>query len=51
VVGYIIYKKINHPLELYSKRVEAIKWFEKNHPEDFDFYGIGWDRYVSSNRY
>jgi hypothetical protein len=31
--------------------VEAIKWFEKNHPEDFDFYGIGWDRYVSSNRY
>jgi hypothetical protein len=34
-------KKINHPLELYSKRVEAIKWFEKNHPEDFDFYGIG----------
>jgi hypothetical protein len=44
-------KKINHPLELYSKRVEAIKWFEKNHPEDFDFYGIGWDRYVSSNRY
>jgi hypothetical protein len=36
-------------LELYSKRVEAIKWFEKNHPEDFDFYGIGWDRYVSSD--
>ncbi len=33
-----------HPLELYSARVEAIKWFEKNHPEDFDLYGINWDR-------
>lgn len=38
-------KKSNHPLELYSKRVEAIRWFEKNHPEDFDFYGVGWDVY------
>ena len=44
-------KKNNHPLELYSKRVEAIEWFEKNHPQDFDFYGIGWDKFVSSNRY
>jgi hypothetical protein len=23
--------------------VEVIKWFEKNHPEDFDFYGVNWD--------
>ncbi len=44
-------KKNNHPLELYSKRVEAIEWFEKNHLEDFDFYGIGWDKYTSSNKY
>lgn len=44
-------KKKNHPLELYSKRVEAIRWFEKNHLEDFDFYGIGWDKYSSSNKY
>lgn len=36
-------KTFNHPLELYSKRVEAIRWFEKHHPEDFDLYGIGWD--------
>lgn len=28
--------------ELYSKRVEAIQWFEKNHPTDFDLYGTGW---------
>lgn len=36
-------KKINHNLELYSKRVEAIRWFEQNHPEYFDLYGIGWN--------
>lgn len=43
-------KNVNHPLELYSKRIEAIKWFEKNHPDDFDFYGIGWDEYTISNK-
>ena len=31
--------------ELYSKRLEAIKWFEKNHPAEFDFYGMGWGLY------
>lgn len=34
-----------HQNELYSERVKAIRWFEKNAPEDFDLYGIGWDRY------
>ncbi len=43
--------KSSHHLELYSKRLEAIRWFEKNHPEEFDFYGIGWDSYTSSNKY
>ena len=38
-------KKLNHSLELYSKRIEVIRWFEKNYPEDFEFYGIGWDKY------
>jgi alpha(1,3/1,4) fucosyltransferase len=38
-------KKINHPLELYSKRIEAIRWFECNHPEDFDLYGSNWKNY------
>jgi alpha(1,3/1,4) fucosyltransferase len=33
------------PLELYSERIRAIRWFEKNHPNDFDLYGIGWDKY------
>lgn len=41
-------KRSSHPLELYSKRVEAIEWFEKHHPEDFDLYGIGWDEYIFS---
>ena len=38
-------KKSRHPLELYSKRVEAIRWFERNHPDEFDLYGVGWDAY------
>ncbi len=35
-----------HPFELYSKRLEAIKFYEKKHAEMFDFYGIGWDIYT-----
>ena len=31
--------------ELYSKRKEAIRWFERNYIDDFDLYGVGWDRY------
>ena len=34
-----------HPLELYTERLKAIRWFEQNHPENFDLYGIGWDKY------
>lgn len=44
-------KKVNHPLELYSKRIEAIRWFEKNNSSDFDFYGIGWNEYRIENKY
>lgn len=29
--------------ELYSERYKVIQWFEKNHPEDFKFYGSGWE--------
>ncbi len=35
----------SHPLELYTERVKAIRWFERHHPEDFDLYGMGWDTY------
>jgi alpha(1,3/1,4) fucosyltransferase len=30
--------------ELYTARVDAIKWFEKNHPDDFHLFGLGWDK-------
>lgn len=36
------YKLITHPLELYTERLKAIRWFERHHPDDFDLYGIGW---------
>jgi len=32
-----------HPKELYSERIRAINWFRKNHPDQFDLYGYGWD--------
>jgi len=31
------------PRDLYVERVRAIRWFEKNAPQDFDLYGIGWN--------
>ncbi len=33
------------PNELYSRRVEFIRWFEANHPDRFDLYGVGWNEY------
>ncbi|MCK9265610.1 glycosyltransferase family 10 [bacterium] len=39
-------KYYKHPLELYSERIKAIRWFEKHHSEDFDLYGFGWDKAV-----
>jgi hypothetical protein len=39
-------KVSNHPLELYSHRLEAIDWFEKNHPDEFDLYGQGWNKII-----
>ena len=39
-------KLSTHPLELYSKRREAIRWFERHHPDEFDLYGVGWDLLV-----
>ncbi|MBN2122387.1 hypothetical protein JW721_05040 [Candidatus Micrarchaeota archaeon] len=32
--------------ELYSERVRAIRFMEKEHPKDFDLYGVGWDQPV-----
>jgi alpha(1,3/1,4) fucosyltransferase len=33
-----------HPRQFYGERVNAIRWFEANHPEEFDLYGTYWDR-------
>jgi len=38
-------KYSNYPDELYSKRRELIRWFEANHSEDFDLYGVGWNEF------
>lgn len=40
------HKKRPHPLELYTEREKTVRWFEDNHPGDFDLYGVGWDRYA-----
>lgn len=37
-------KQVRHPLELYSERVRAIRWFEQHAPEGFTFYGMGWNQ-------
>lgn len=31
------------PRELYSQRVETIRWFERHAPQQFDLYGVGWE--------
>lgn len=38
-------KSANHPDELYTKRVDFIRWFEKKHLDEFDLYGTKWDQY------
>jgi len=39
-------KRSHHINDLYSKRIEIIRWFEKKNPQDLDFYGFGWTKYV-----
>jgi hypothetical protein len=41
----VTHKFKSHSLELYTERIKAIQWFEQNHPEDFDLYGMGWDKH------
>ena len=42
-------KKSDHPDELYSEREKAVTFFETYYPEDFDFYGTGWEEGVHSS--
>lgn len=37
-------KSSNQSNELYSERVKAIEFFEKNYPNDFDLYGYFWNQ-------
>jgi len=38
-------QKTNYlPNELYSLRIKAIRYFEKKYPDDFDLYGVGWEK-------
>jgi hypothetical protein len=39
-------KNSTFPDELYGERKKLIRWFEKEHPLDFDLYGFGWDEYI-----
>lgn len=50
-VGIFSHKLQSHPKELYSERIKAIRWFEKNHPYDFDLYGEGWDKYYFKDKF
>jgi tetratricopeptide (TPR) repeat protein/GT2 family glycosyltransferase len=43
IAGYKLLPE-EHELSLYPERIKAIRWFEKNHPEDLDLYGFGWNK-------
>lgn len=32
------------PSDLYSERINVIRWYEKNVPDKFELYGRGWDK-------
>jgi hypothetical protein len=44
LVNISMNKASNYPGELYSKREESIRYFESRWPDQFDLYGVGWDR-------
>lgn len=37
-------KKSRHPSELYSEREKVYSFLEKNYPNEFEFFGTGWDK-------
>jgi len=47
LVNISMNKFSSHPRELYSARRAAIRYFEQNQPENFDLYGVGWNRPVN----
>lgn len=47
LVNISMNKFSNHPRELYSARRDAIRYFEQHQNENFDLYGVGWNRPVN----
>ena len=43
LVNISMNKSSTHPRELYSKRLNSIRYFEQNQSENFDLYGVGWE--------
>jgi len=42
-------KTSNHPNELYSERLNIINFFENSQTNNFDFYGVGWNKKMYKN--
>jgi hypothetical protein len=42
-------KYSTHKAALYNERIDIIRWFEREHPSQFDLYGERWDRFYFSN--
>jgi alpha(1,3/1,4) fucosyltransferase len=43
-------KYSTHKQALYKERLEIIRWFEREHPGQFDLYGQRWEKFYFSNR-
>lgn len=39
----------NYSNDLYKERIKLYEWFERNAPQDFDLYGIGWDKPIKKS--
>ena len=44
LVNISMNKSASHPQELYSARRASIRHFERTQPNNFDLYGVGWNR-------
>ena len=43
LVNISMNKTSRHPKELYTARQKTIRYFEENHPDSFDLFGLRWD--------
>ncbi|HEY3855310.1 MAG TPA: glycosyltransferase family 10 [Verrucomicrobiae bacterium] len=49
-VNIVSQKYSGHSSELYSERIRAMRWFEREHPGEFDLFGQNWDRFYFSGK-